>query len=294
MILPKSLSPSNEDYLEAIYDLSQERVPVRSIDVSNRLNVSRASVNKAAGLLQDSGLLSKHPYGSITLTDKGESIAARVRQCHTTIRTFLQTFLDVPEETAEEEACKIEHAISDQTLDRFIDFVEKNTAEKNRKARTTSGVYYIREITDNEYKSAVCALVLRDLPDWFGIESAVEDYIASVRETVFFCAFDGENPLGFAALKIHHSSAAEIYVMGVLRSFHRKGIGSMLVNRCVDFCLENGLHFLTVKTLDGSNPDANYAKTRAFYESLGFKPLETFKNLWSESNPCLLMAMHIG
>lgn len=291
--MPRTLSPSNEDYLEAIYDLSKERVPVRSIDVSNRLNVSRASVNKAVGLLKDSGLLSKQPYGSITLTNEGESIAARVRQCHTTIRTFLQTFLDVPDETAEEEACKIEHAISDQTLDRFIDFVYRNTIKQSIPEEAISAVYDIIEITGRENKAEICEKVLRDLPDWFGIESAVNDYIASVRDLTFWGAYEGTMPIGFAALKVHHQSTAEVYVMGVLRSYHRKGIGSLLINRCIHFCREKGLSFLTVKTLDSSNPDKHYADTRAFYESMGFKPLETFKTMWDEANPCLFMAMHI-
>ena len=121
--MPKALSPSNEDYLEAIYDLSKDRAPVRSIDVSTRLGVSRASVNKAVGLLKDSGLLIQQPYGTITLTDEGYRIASRVRQCHTMLQIFLHCFLHVPIEVAKVEACKIEHAISDDTLERLTKFV---------------------------------------------------------------------------------------------------------------------------------------------------------------------------
>lgn len=131
--MSKALSPSNEDYLEAIYDLSKEHTPVRSIEVSTRLGVSRASVNKAVGLLKDSGFLTQQPYGAITLTADGMQIASRVRQCHTTIRIFLQDFLGVPEETAEEEACKIEHAISDDTLDRLTRFVRETAATNAKK-----------------------------------------------------------------------------------------------------------------------------------------------------------------
>jgi Mn-dependent DtxR family transcriptional regulator len=291
--LRKTLSPSSEDYLEAIYDLSKERIPVRSIDVSNRLNVSRASVNKAVGLLMDSGLLSKQPYGTITLTDKGESIAARVRQCHTTIRTFLQEFLNVPGDVAEEEACKIEHAISDDTLDRFIEFIRKNTVKDSPSREQTDTGFNIVEITDEGLKSEICELVLRDLKDWFEVESAVDIFVRSVREMPFFCAYDGSKPVGFAALKFHHRCTAEVYVMGVLTDYRRKGIGRLIVSRCVDYCKEKGLSFLTVKTLDGSHPDKGYAETRAFYLAMGFKPLETFSTVWNEENPCLFLALHI-
>ncbi|MGI6578265.1 MAG: metal-dependent transcriptional regulator [Eubacteriales bacterium] len=124
--LSRVLSPSNEDYLEAIFDLSFEQVPVRSIDVATRLNVSRASVNKAVGLLKESGFVTQQPYGGILLTEEGKAVAAKVRMCHTTIKILLQQLFGVPKETAEAEACKIEHVISDDTLSRLIDFVKKN------------------------------------------------------------------------------------------------------------------------------------------------------------------------
>lgn len=127
--MSKILSPSNEDYLEAIYDLSIEHNPVRSIDVATRLGVSRASVNKAVGLLKESGFLTQKPYGAISLTEDGIKIASRVRQCHTTLQIFLHCFLQVPIEVAKEEACKIEHAISDDTLERLTRFVRATESQ---------------------------------------------------------------------------------------------------------------------------------------------------------------------
>jgi len=72
------------------------------------------------------------------------------------------------------------------------------------------------------------------------------------------------------------------------------GIGTKMIALCEDYCRKNKLTFLTVKTLDESRADEGYAKTRQFYLSVGFKPLEVFPLLWDESNPCLLMAKHIA
>lgn len=128
-IMNNILSPSNEDYLEAIFDLSSVNSAVRSIDVSTRLNVSRASVNKAVGLLKDAGLVVQQPYGTITLTDEGRYRAARVRTRHDTLRAFLNGVLGIDIETAEDEACKIEHIISDKTLEHLIAFMDKQKRE---------------------------------------------------------------------------------------------------------------------------------------------------------------------
>ena len=119
------LSPSSEDYLEAIFDLSVEGESVRSVDVANRLDVSRASVNKAVGLLRDAGLIEQEPYGTITLTEKGATAAATVRRRHNMLYTFLNKILSIPDEVAEQEACKIEHIISDLTFEHLSDFVDK-------------------------------------------------------------------------------------------------------------------------------------------------------------------------
>ncbi|HEV2502597.1 MAG TPA: GNAT family N-acetyltransferase [Mesorhizobium sp.] len=83
--------------------------------------------------------------------------------------------------------------------------------------------------------------------------------------------------------------AAEIYVMGVKEAWHRKGVGLSLIAAAKKHAADHGFRFLTVKTIAASKEDANYAATRAFYESVGFLPVEEFPTLWDISNPCLLM-----
>ena len=94
---------------------------------------------------------------------------------------------------------------------------------------------------------------------------------------------------GFVCPKRHTDFAAELYVLGVKRKFHRQGIGRSLIGAAVNFAKREGLSFLTVKTLGPSNPDLNYAGTRSFYEAVGFFPIEVFPTLWNADNPCLLM-----
>ena len=148
----------------------------------------------------------------------------------------------------------------------------------------------IRDVFRSDEKSSICSSVLRALPSWFGIESSIVDYTNDVQPMPFYAAFDGDKPVGFVAIKRHNNDTAEVYVMGILKDYHRKGIGRKLVELCEKYCIDNKMAFLTVKTLDESRESKSYEKTRLFYLSVGFKPLEVFPLLWDESNPCLFMA----
>lgn len=151
-------------------------------------------------------------------------------------------------------------------------------------------MYEIKSVTDKDQKSLICESILRALPSWFGIEESIVDYKNTSREMPFYAVYDGNKAIGFVAIKIHNKYTAEIYVMGSLAEYHRKGVGRMLVNICEEFCIESKMEFLTVKTLDQSTESISYEKTRLFYLSMGFRPLEVFKTLWDEANPCLFMA----
>jgi len=148
----------------------------------------------------------------------------------------------------------------------------------------------IREITTPHEKSQICQSVLSALPNWFGIPESTAEYVAGVQDKPFYLVYDGDDPVGFVSIKAHNAYTAEIYVMGLLENYHRKGLGRVLVQACEDYCRRRDMMFLTVKTLDQANPDPYYKRTRLFYEAMGFKPLETFPLLWDESNPCLFMA----
>ena len=151
----------------------------------------------------------------------------------------------------------------------------------------------IKEITNPNEKAQICNTVLRALPNWFGDEGSIVDYVNDVRDMPFYCAVCNNNPIGFVSIKTHNLHTADIYVMGILESHHGQGVGRKLVQVCEDYCRTHGMEFLTVKTLADTHPDPYYAKTRMFYMAMGFKPLEIFPLFWDKSNPCLFMAKHV-
>jgi GNAT superfamily N-acetyltransferase len=140
-----------------------------------------------------------------------------------------------------------------------------------------------------ERRSDLCREILDDLPEWFGIPDANASFIKAAAELPMLAGYRAGQLAGIASLKPHTDFAAELYVMGVKRIFHRQGLGRSLITAAADFARAKGAHFLTVKTLAPSNPDPHYAATRCFYEAVGFLPLEVFPTLWNADNPCLLM-----
>ena len=119
------IQESGEMYLERIHILSQKKGAVRSIDVCEHMGYSKPSVSRAMGILKNAGYISVDKHGYITLTDEGLEIANSMYERHTLLTKFLVT-LGVDEETATEDACKIEHHISQKSFDAIKSFVEKN------------------------------------------------------------------------------------------------------------------------------------------------------------------------
>lgn len=125
MAATPKVTESHEDYLEAIVMLGgTDKISVRPVDVANKLGVSKASVNKAVSVLKEAGMLDQPYYGDITLTKKGYKYGSEVFARHKTLTRFLIA-IGVDEETADEEACMIEHDISEQTYQKWASYVEK-------------------------------------------------------------------------------------------------------------------------------------------------------------------------
>ena len=111
-----SMHESAEMYLETIYTLSLNSTSVRSIDVAETLNYSRPSVSRAVGLLKKDGYLLMDEEGFLTLTEEGRALAEQIYERHTVLAAALEA-LGVDKETAAEDACKIEHDISNKTFE---------------------------------------------------------------------------------------------------------------------------------------------------------------------------------
>jgi GNAT superfamily N-acetyltransferase len=135
---------------------------------------------------------------------------------------------------------------------------------------------------------------MHSLPTWFSPPEDIEQKAITHRDYPFFAAYDGDVPIGFAALKIHNQYTADIFNLGILESYHRQGIGRLLIETVEQYCINSGYVFLTVKTLDSSAEYEPYERTRAFYKRMGFIPLEMFTTFWNEENPCLFMAKYLN
>ena len=117
------LMESGQMYLETIYVLSKEKTGVHSIDVSEHMGYSKPSVSRAIGILKSGGYVEMAEDSSLTLTEAGKALAEQIYERHTILTEFLVR-LGVDRDTAAEDACKMEHVISDQSLAALKRFVE--------------------------------------------------------------------------------------------------------------------------------------------------------------------------
>ena len=120
-----NLHESGEMYLETIYVLTQKSPHIRSIDVAESMGYSKPSVSRAVGLLKNGGYLNMAPDGTLSLTEEGKEVALRIYERHTILSKLLMA-IGVSEETAANDACKIEHVISQETINAIKKYIEEN------------------------------------------------------------------------------------------------------------------------------------------------------------------------
>lgn len=118
------ISEALKDYLEAIYLFSQKQTSVRITDIAIHLGLSKPSVNRAVNSLKRQGLVSHEPYGDIFLTEKGRTLGYDLYDRHKMIKKFLIDVLRLSHDEAEKEACRIEHNISQNTIDKMVSYME--------------------------------------------------------------------------------------------------------------------------------------------------------------------------
>ena len=139
-------------------------------------------------------------------------------------------------------------------------------------------------------KQRIAREILEALPDWFGIPEAREQYIKESSDQPFFAAYDSNKPIGFLCLKETGKETVELSVMGVLKDYHRKGIGRKIFEQAREKAKLAGYSFMQVKTVQMGRYE-EYDATNHFYLSLGFKEFEVFPALWDEWNPCQIYVM---
>ena len=129
-----ALQESGEMYLETIYVLSQEHPNVRAVDIGEELGYSRPSVSRAMHVLKDEGLVKTDDYGFVKLTEAGNVLAKRIYERHTVLTQVLLD-LGVEEKIASEDACRLEHYISDETFDAIKAHVARYGSKNKNKSR---------------------------------------------------------------------------------------------------------------------------------------------------------------
>lgn len=145
----------------------------------------------------------------------------------------------------------------------------------------------VRDLLPGEV--ARCEQILRALPDWFGIEQSLLDYVRDVDRYETFGVVRGGVLLAFLCLRPHGELAAEVQVMAVEPEARRGGLGRALLHEAERRLRSRGVPLLQVKTLGPSHACDAYAQTRRFYRALGFLPLEETTALWGETNPTLIL-----
>ena len=150
----------------------------------------------------------------------------------------------------------------------------------------------ILTIKDMNEKRAIARTVLEDLTEWFEVEESREGFIRDCAEWTFLAAKENDRIMGFLCLKETGNATVELAVMGVMKEYHRNGVGRKLVEKAKEVAKADGYEFMQVKTVKmGMYED--YDRTNLFYRSCGFKELEVLPTLWDEANPCQIYVMYL-
>lgn len=120
------MQESGENYLETILVLHNRQGYVRSIDIANELEFTKPSISRAMGILKNEGYITVEPSGNIVLTEKGYAKASAVFERHRLITQFLEITLGLEHDLAEQDACRIEHIIAEETFLRLKRYVQEH------------------------------------------------------------------------------------------------------------------------------------------------------------------------
>ena len=148
----------------------------------------------------------------------------------------------------------------------------------------------IKQIEDAATKQNIARKILEALHDWFEVDESREKYIEESAGQIFLAAEEDGDYAGFLCLKETGKETVELAVMGVLKEYHRHGLGRQLFDEAKRIAKEKGYLFMQVKTVEmGVYED--YDITNRFYLSCGFKHFEVIRELWGEDNPCQIYVM---
>ena len=150
----------------------------------------------------------------------------------------------------------------------------------------------VERISDTALKRTIARRILENLHDWFEVEESREQYIRECSDWMFFAIKENDDYAGFLCLKETGRQTVELAVMGVVRAYHRNGLGRALFYEAQKTAANEGYAFMQVKTVKmGVYED--YDITNRFYLSLGFAEFEVMEELWGKENPCQIYVMSL-
>lgn len=141
--------------------------------------------------------------------------------------------------------------------------------------------------------AADCERILRSVPQWFGIEESLLEYVADSRRYPTFLAVDQE-PIAFVTVRQHFPMPWEVHCVAVHAARRNSGVGKALHQYVESWLMAQGASVLQVKTLSESHPSPGYAQTRGFYARMGYVSLEEFPTLWDPDLPVLQLVKWLG
>ncbi|NLX82357.1 MAG: GNAT family N-acetyltransferase [Clostridiales bacterium] len=153
--------------------------------------------------------------------------------------------------------------------------------------------FTIKEIFDENEKERIAEDVLNDLPEWFGMPESTHEYINDSKSKPFLACFDGEATVGFVVLNATSKDCADMFVLGIKKTYHRLGLGTKLNEAYESLAKKLGYSYSQVKTVQ-SGHYKEYDITNRFYVSVGYVELECFPTLWDEWNPCQIYIKYLG
>lgn len=151
----------------------------------------------------------------------------------------------------------------------------------------------LKEVLASHEKESIATTILQDLPDWFGLPDSTQSYIDESKHLPFLAYYVEDKPVGFIVLKKTSPDCGDIFVMGILKNYHRQGIGQQLYRGFEQLANRLGYSYLQVKTVKMGHY-ATYDISNRFYMAMGFKELECFPDMWDEWNPCQIYVKYIG
>ena len=150
----------------------------------------------------------------------------------------------------------------------------------------------VERVNDTTLTRTIARALLENLHDWFEMNESREQYIRECSDWMFFAAKENGEYAGFLCLKETGRQTVELAVMGVLREYHRNGLGRALFTEAQRTAASEGYSFMQVKTVKmGVYED--YDITNRFYLSLGFAEFEVIEELWGKENPCQIYVMSL-